>query len=211
LRYSASGSSILLASDPGTPEAFFVAETSPDFRAEDYRSYLGVLARVHLAKAGFVRNKLDSSDLVQDILLQAHVARTQFRGASAGEFAAWLRRILTNTLLDAERRYGRQKRNAALEESCRDPIEGSASRMLELPAREQTSPSGYVARRERELFLAAALDALPEDQRTAVELRYIGECSLAEIAVFMNRTKPSVAGLIRRGLQDLRVRLKPLH
>ena len=87
---------------------------------------------------------------------------------------------------------------------------GSASRMLTLPACEQTSPSGYAARRERELLLAGALETLPEDQRTAVELRYIGDCSLAEIAASMSRTKPSVAGLIRRGLQDLRGRLKPL-
>lgn len=187
-----------------------MAETSPEFRAEDYRSYLAVLARVHLAKAGPVRNKLDSSDLVQDVLLQAHVARTQFRGTSAGEFAGWLRRILTNTLLDAERRYGRKKRDAALEESWRDAIEDSASRMLTLPARDQTSPSGYVAKRERELLLAAALETLPEEQRTAVELRYIGDWSLVEIAALMNRTKPSVAGLLRRGLQDLRARLKPL-
>ncbi len=188
----------------------FGVETLRDFRAEDYRSYLVILARVHLARAGPVRNKLDSSDLVQDALLRAYVARTQFQGTSSGEFAAWLRRILTNTLVDAERRYGRKKRDAAMEESCRETIEGSASRMLTLPAREQTSPSGYVARRERELMLAAALEALPEDPRTAVELRYLGDWSLVEIAARMNRTKPSVAGLLRRGLRDLRGRLHAL-
>ena len=187
-----------------------MVDTARDLRAEDYRSYLAVLARVHLAKAGPVRHKLNSSDVVQDVLLQAHVARTQFRGTSPGEFAAWLRRILTNTLVDAERRYGRKKRDAAMEESCRETIEGSASRMLTLPAREQTSPSGYVARRERELMLAAALEILPEDQRRAVELRYLGDWSLVEIAARMNRTKPSVAGLLRRGLRDLRGRLHAL-
>ena len=72
--------------------------------------------------------------------------------------------------------------------------------MTMLPARDQTSPSGYVARREHAVMLAAALNTLPEDQRTAVELRYIGDCSFEEIAAFMNRTMPSVAGLLRRGL-----------
>jgi RNA polymerase sigma-70 factor (ECF subfamily) len=144
---------------------------------------------------------------VQDVLLQAHTARSQFRGTSAGEFAAWLRRILTNALVDAQRRFGRQKRDAALEATCHAALEESASNMTTLPARDQTSPSGYVARREHAVMLAAALDTLPEDQRTAVELRYIGDCSVEEIAAFMNRTMPSVAGLLRRGLQDLRVRL----
>jgi RNA polymerase sigma-70 factor (ECF subfamily) len=184
-----------------------VTEPSSAFRVEDYRNYLAVLARVHLAKAGIVRRKLDASDLVQDVLLQAHTARAQFRGTSAGEFAAWLRRILANALVDAQRRFGRQKRDVALEATCHAALEESASNMTTLPARDQTSPSGYVARREHAVLLAAALDTLPEDQRTAVELRYIGDCSVEEIAAFMNRTMPSVAGLLRRGLQDLRVRL----
>jgi len=184
-----------------------VTEPSSAFRVEDYRNYLAVLARVQLAKAGIVRRKLDASDLVQEVLLQAHTARSQFRGTSAGEFAAWLRRILTNALVDAQRHFGRHKRDAALEASCHAAVEESASNMMTLPARDQTSPSGYAAARERAVMLAAALDALPEDQRTAVELRYIGDCSVEEIAAFMNRTMPSVAGLLRRGLQDLRVRL----
>ena len=184
-----------------------MTEPSSAFRLEDYRNYLAVLARVHLAKAGIVRRKLDASDLVQDVLLQAHAARSQFRGTSAGEFAGWLRRILANVLVDAQRRFGRQKRDAALEATCHAALEESASNMTTLPADDQTSPSSYVARRERAVMLAAALNELPEDQRTAVELRYIGDCSLEEIAAFMDRTTPSVAGLLRRGLQDLRAGL----
>jgi len=187
-----------------------VSNTPTGFRPEDYRSYLAVLARIHLAKAGFLRGKLGASDLVQDTLLKAHVARKQFRGASAGEFAAWLRRILTNVLVDVERRHGRQKRNVALEASCRETVESSASRMLTVPAGDQTSPSGHAARRERALMIAAALERLPEDQRTAVELRYLGDCPLDEIAAVMNRTKPSVAGLLRRGLEELRETLNAL-
>ena len=39
---------------------------------DSYRSYLMGLARVLLASAGPVRNKLDASDLVQDVMLRAH-------------------------------------------------------------------------------------------------------------------------------------------
>jgi RNA polymerase sigma-70 factor (ECF subfamily) len=178
----------------------------PVFESADYRSYLTVLARVHLARAGALRGRVDASDIVQDVLLQAHVAQSQFRGATAAEFAAWLRRILANALIDAHRRHARKKRDAALETSCRDTIEGTASRLSELPAPGQT-PSQHLAQRERELMLAAALDTLPDDQRTAVELRYLGECSLEEIAAMMERSKPSVAGLLRRGLEELRGKL----
>lgn len=186
-----------------------MSEPTPGFRTEDFRAYLRVLARVQLARAGPVRKKLDGSDLVQDVLLQAHVSRAQFRGTTAAELAAWLRRILANKLADAERRYGRKKRDAALEVSFRETIEDSASRMVLLPAAEQTSPSGYVARREHGVLLAAALESLPEDQRTAVELHYVGGNTLAELAEYMQRTKPSVAGLLRRGLKALRDNLDP--
>jgi RNA polymerase sigma-70 factor (ECF subfamily) len=179
--------------------------TQMEFQSADYRSYLRVLARVHLARAGMLRGRVDASDIVQDVLLQAHVAQAQFRGATGAEFAAWLRRILANTLIDAQRRHGRQKRDAALE-ACHQTIEGMSSRLSELPARDR-SPSQHLADRERALELAAALDSLPDDRRTAVELRYLGECSLEEIAAMMDRSKPSVAGLLRRGLEDLRGKL----
>ena len=82
--------------------------------------------------------------------------------------------------------------------------------MNDIPLQDQTTPSEYAARRERGLLLAEALDSLPEDQRMAVELRYLGDCSLDEIAAMMERSKPSVAGLLRRGLEDLRLKLQSI-
>ena len=179
------------------------------FRLEGYRNYLIALARVKLVTAGPVRNKIDASDLVQDVVVKAHEARRQFNGTTAEEYAAWLRRILANKLADAQRRYGRQKRDAALEKTIRVGIDESASRIDRIAA-DQTSPSQHVARQETALLLAEALTALPEDQRTAVELRHIEDLPLADIAALMSRTQPAVAGLLRRGLGNLRQRLAPL-
>ena len=183
-------------------------ESVPHFRSEDYVNYLTTLARVQLAGAGLVRKKFDCADLVQEVLLQAEVSRAQFRGTTPEEFCAWLRQILANKFLDVARHYRRAKRDAALEVSYREVIEGSASRLVMLSMASQTSPSSYVDRHERGLRLADALATLPEDQRTALELHYLREHSLAEVASGMERTKPSVAGLLRRGLKALRERLE---
>ena len=164
-------------------------------RPEGYRSYLITLARVHLARAGPVRNKVEASDLVQDVLLRAHEVRRQFRGTMTNEYRAWLQQILKTKLADAQRHHGRQKRDIVREWS----IEDSANNMGELAA-DLTSPSQRLAKREGILRLAEALTALPDDQRTAVELRYIRDLSLADIAGLMSRSKPGVAGLLRRGL-----------
>ncbi len=178
---------------------------------DSYRSYLMGLARVLLASAGPVRNKLDASDLVQDVMLRAHEREKQFKGKTPEEFMGWLRQILKNELIDKERHFFRRKRDAALEEVYQETIDKSDDRMIRMPMLKQTSPSQHLARHERQLLLVKALETLPEDQRTTVELRHLGNWSQEQIAEFTNRTKPSVAGLLRRGLKALRQELKLLE
>jgi RNA polymerase sigma-70 factor (ECF subfamily) len=48
---------------------------------------------------------------------------------------------------------------------------------------------------------------LPDDQRLVLEMRYLQDCPVAAIAEHMGRTERSVAGLVRRGLQALRIML----
>jgi RNA polymerase sigma-70 factor, ECF subfamily len=72
-----------------------------------------------------------------------------------------------------------------------------------------SSPTSSIFRGEAALSLALALDQLPEDQRVAVELRYLGQHSLQSIAEYMEKSTGSVAGLIRRGVSALRPLLPP--
>jgi RNA polymerase sigma-70 factor, ECF subfamily len=55
--------------------------------------------------------------------------------------------------------------------------------------------------------MAQALATLPETQRKAVELHHLQGCSLDEIARNLGVTKAAVAGLLHRGLKNLRQRL----
>jgi len=184
-----------------------MATASVELRPERYRSYLLVLARAGLQVSRLLRHGISASDLVQEALLQAHKALPQFQGATEGELKAWLRKILANKLADAARREGRQKRNADLEESFRESLDASAKHFEKFAAKE-TTPTQYVLRRERELLIAEALAALPDDQAMAVSLRHLSGCSVGEIADAMDRTPAAVAGLLRRGLENLRERLR---
>ena len=166
---------------------------------EDYRDYLHLLARLQLDPR--LRGKVDPSDVVQQTLVKAHQNQQQFRGRTAGEQAGWLRRILANTLIDAARKF---QRELALEHDLAPGVEQSSARLEAWLAAEQSSPSEVAARQEQLLHLARALSQLPDDQRVAVELHHLREVPVADIALEMGRTEASVAGLLRRGLQNLR-------
>lgn len=177
-----------------------------DRALDQYREYLTMLARVQLDPR--LRDKLDPSDVVQQTLLDAHQKQEQFRGQTEAEKAAWLRQILARNLVDALRAFGRAKRDVARERSLHVAMEQSSQRLEAWLAAEQSSPSQKLDRHERAVQLANALAALPEAQREALVLQHWHGFSLAEIGQHMGRSPAAVAGLIKRGLRQLRGLLK---
>jgi RNA polymerase sigma-70 factor (ECF subfamily) len=171
-----------------------------------FRDYLLLLARAQLDRR--LQAKLDPSDIVQQSILEAHACAAQFRGTTSGEQAAWLRQILARNLANAVRDLGRQKRDARREQSLEQQVENSSARLEGLLAADQSSPSHQADRGEQLLRLAGALAALPEGQREAVELRHLHGWSLADIAAHLNRSAAAVAGLLHRGLVQLRTLLE---
>jgi RNA polymerase sigma-70 factor (ECF subfamily) len=171
-------------------------------RLEQFRHYLTLLARMQIGARH--RRRLSPSDVVNATLFAAYQKRDQFRGGSAVELAAWLRRILANNLADAFRGLHRDRRDIDREHSFEADLDQSCTRLEDWLIAMQTSPSAKLARSEQLLRLAWALGELPEDQREAVELHHLHGCSISEMAEQMGRTSPSIAGLLRRGLKRLR-------
>ena len=169
---------------------------------ERYREYLRMLARLKLGPR--LQAKLDASDVVQQAILQAHEARTQFRGTTEAEKLAWLRAILANVLIAAGRGFETAARDVGREQSLEAELERSSSQLESLLAADQTSPSQRAVRGEELLRLATALAQLPDDQREAVELHHLKGLAIADVAAQMERSRPAVVGLLFRGLRRLR-------
>jgi RNA polymerase sigma-70 factor (ECF subfamily) len=173
-----------------------------DAALERFRQYLLLLARHQLGRQ--TPGRPEASDVVQQTLLEAHRKREQFRGTTDAERAAWLRQMLAFNLTDALRHVGRAKRDAARERSLEQELEQSSIRLGSWLAAGQGSPSEHAVRHEEAVRVAGALAHLPEANREAVVLRYYEGLSLDEISARLGRTPAAVAGLLKRGLKQLR-------
>ena len=176
---------------------------SPDL--EQYRRYLMVLADMQLNPR--FRSKEDVSDVVQSTLLQAHRDLQGYRGSNEAQLRGWLKKILTHTLINLAKKYQALKRDIRLERSIDQQLQESAIRMMgELPAG-QSTPSQHLMRQERAEQLADAMSHLLEDEYTAVMLKHVHGWKVAEIATHIGRSSEAVAGLLRRGLKKLRLKM----
>lgn len=177
-----------------------------DADLEKLRQYLELLARLHLDPR--LQGKLDASDVVQQTLLEAFQKREQFRGGTEGERLAWLRQALAHNLADALRAFKQAKRDLARERPLQEALEASSSRLEAWLAADQSTPSEQAERHERAVLLADALAKLPDAQREALVLQHWHGWSLEEIGRHMSRSPAAVAGLIKRGLKQLRELLR---
>lgn len=171
---------------------------------ERYRPYLRVIAESLLNARLAVR--CDAADVVQQTLAKAVEGFDAFRGTTEPEFSAWLARIHSNQIRDVARRnLGAQRRS--IENEVPLELPGGAALCWGEPAANQATPSQQLIQGEKALRLAATLDLLPEGQREAVRMRYIDCWEFERIAAEMRRSISAVQGLIKRGLQALRLHM----
>jgi RNA polymerase sigma-70 factor (ECF subfamily) len=178
----------------------------PRDNLEDYREYLRLLARLQLTPP--LQAKVDLSGVVQQTMLEAYQAWPKYEQQDSDHLAAWLRQILANNLADEIRKLRTNKRDLNRERSLEAALQQSSIQLQSWLAADQSSPSAHTQRQEQAVQLSAALAKLPEAQREALIQRHFHGRSLAEIAQDLGRSHTAVAGLIKRGLQQLRTQLR---
>jgi len=171
---------------------------------EPFRDYLRFLAS-HQFGSRF-RGKVDLSGVVQETLFEAHREIVRGVRVPAEERLAWLRTILANNLADHARRLTAEKRDVGREVSLQRAIELSSQRLEDWLAIEMP-PHGAMEQEEQLLSLVAALARLPEAQREALMLHYWSGLTLKQIAEQLERSRDATAGLIKRGLRQLRINM----
>jgi RNA polymerase sigma-70 factor (ECF subfamily) len=159
---------------------------------DGFRPYLRAIVQTRAAALGGAR--LDSSDLIQDVMLAAHRSLDQFRGSTVAELTAWLRQVALNTTCKAVRDQAAARRTQAAEVTAN--VEA-------LPA-DTSTPSGRAAHHEEAARLAAALERLPEDMAAVVRGRHVEQAPYAVLAERLGRSEEAVRALYTRALRRLR-------
>lgn len=150
---------------------------------------------------GFVHNRDDADDLVQEVFIQAYKAIPGFRHESS--FSTWLYRIAVNASLNHVRS---NSKNFILRRI--DDYFGSGKRDTgELNVIDEEDPESMLIRDEQRAWIKKALDSLPDNQRTAIVLSKYDDLSQKEIAAIMDTSEGAVEALIQRAKANLRKRL----
>lgn len=162
---------------------------------ESFRPYVRVI--VQGVGEGRLRARVETSDLIQDTMLEAHRSFGQFRGVTVAELAVWLRQIALRSAGHSVRTMlGTGKRDPAREEAVAD--------LDALTADSGSSPSAQAIRQEQATQMTAVLAQLPLDMQQVLLGRHVDGLPHAAIAQQLGRSEAAVRVLYIRALDRLR-------
>ena len=168
----------------------------------------GLLVSKYQRKLGrllsrFIRDPGEVEDVAQEAFIKAYRALPSFRGDSA--FYTWLYRIGINTAKNYLVAMGR--RAPTTTEFDADEAESFEDGDQ---LRDINTPESVLASKEIAATVQKAMEDLPDELRTAIELRELEGLSYEEIASIMNCPIGTVRSRIFRAREAIAARLRPL-
>ena len=178
-------------SDPTAPE------TLERFRLGDEEAFRDLVEghrrRVYAVARRLLRTHEDADEATQLAFLRAWKARESFRGDAA--FGTWMTRIVLNV---AKSMLAAKKPN--------DPLEDG----LELVDPSQNARQGLELEQARR-HVRAAVERLPERQRTVVLLKVFSEMTHREVAAAMELSEGAVKAHLHQAVANLRKTVAPVE
>lgn len=155
-----------------------------------------------------VQRRVDVSDVVQDVLVEAN-RRLQDYLANPQQmpFHLWLRHIAHDRIIDAHRRHrGSAKRSVDREQplvAAAGDQQSTFDLVAQLHDRER-GPASAVAAQEMSRLVEAAIAELPDQDCEIVIMRHYEHLSNQEIAQALGLTEPAASMRYLRAIRKLR-------
>jgi len=153
--------------------------------------------------ARFIRDPAEVEDVTQEAFVKAYRALPAFRGDSA--FYTWLYRIGINTAKNYLMALGRRAPTST-EVEAQDAEGFEDGEQL----RDINTPESMLLSKEIAATVNATIEELPEELRTAIQLREIEGMSYEDIARIMDCPIGTVRSRIFRAREAIAERLRPL-
>lgn len=151
----------------------------------------------------FIRDAAEVEDVSQEAFIKAYRALPSFRGESA--FYTWLYRIGINTAKNYLVAQGRRAPTVTVYDN--EEAEGFEDGD---ELRDVNTPENALMSKEIAQTVNSAVEALPEELRTAITLREIEGLSYEDIAEVMNCPIGTVRSRIFRAREAISGKLRPL-
>lgn len=159
-----------------------------------------------------VARRVDASDIVQDVLIEANQRLTDYLKSPVMPFHLWLRHLAQDRIIDAHRRHRlAQRRSVDREQPIARPAwaeESDASLIAQLIDHERT-PTAEAIRHELQQRLAAAVEQLADDDRDIIQMRHHESLSNQDVAGVLGLTEAAASMRYLRALRRLRTVLVP--
>ncbi len=148
----------------------------------------------------FLHNHLDAQDTAQEVFVEVYQSVHSFR--SDAQLSTWIYRIAVNKSLDLLRKKKRKKRFGYVLS-----IFGEGEDSEPVYIKSESDPLQDLEVKERTDILNAAIDSLPENQKTAITLSKYDGFSNKEIAEILETSVSSVESLLHRARKNLHNKL----
>lgn len=169
---------------------------------ERHRTPLRRLVQLRLDHA--LARRLDASDIVQDVMLEASGRLEDYLKDPRIPFHLWLRQLAQDHIIDMHRKHRlAQRRSVDREQSLQAPVgnKDSNQELASFLKDQELTPAAASIRKELEAQFIEALDQLDEPDREILLMRHYEQLGNGEVATLLG-VSPAAAGM--RHLRALR-------
>jgi RNA polymerase sigma-70 factor (ECF subfamily) len=154
-----------------------------------------------------IAQRLDASDVVQEVLIEANRRLQDYLKAPSMPFHLWLRHIAKDHIIDAHRRHHQaQKRGVNREQPMHRPAWADRS-SLDLAAQlldQDLTPASAAIQQEMQRRLREAIAQLDEDDREVILMRHYEMLANQEVASSLGLTEAAASMRYLRAVRKLR-------
>lgn len=179
--------------------------TAMNLLLDKHRDSLRQMVQLRMDRA--LSQRIDASDIVQDVLLEASGRLTNYLHNPLMPFHLWLRQLAKDQLIDMHRRHRvAQRRSLDRERSLNAPADSEHSgQQFEQQLRDQElTPAAAALRQEFQQRFFVALEQLPEEDRELILMRHVEQLSNSEVALALGISPPAAGMRHLRALRKLK-------